>query len=102
VAGWHELQRLPTTPLSDRGVAERLGDVIRNESARGGISGYQTVGAVELFLDYLTQERKFLSNPFLTAEDTGRDYVIAKIQEAIEHYKNERAARPSEPDALDF
>ena len=40
---------LPTTPLTDKGVADRLTDVVKNESIRGKVGSYQTVTAVEAF-----------------------------------------------------
>ncbi len=87
---------LPTTPLTDKGVADRLTDVVKNESIRGKVGSYQTVTAVETFFKYLIQEREFLSNPFLQTAETGRDYVLAHIQQAIEHFKNVNATFSSD------
>jgi hypothetical protein len=92
---------LPTTPLSDKGVADRLADFVKNESLRGGIGAHQTLTAVEAFFDYLGREEKFLSNGFLGAAETGRAYVLGHMEQAIERFKNENAAFPTGPDILD-
>ena len=79
---------LPTTPLTDKRIADRLADAIKNESWRGGVPAYQTVAAVETFYQYLVEENKFLLNLFLQNAETGRAYVLHKIQEGIERFKN--------------
>lgn len=93
---------LPTTPLTDKRVADRLADVVKNESLRGGVSSYQTVTAVETFFLYLVEEEKFLSNVFLQTAETGRAYVLSKIQEGINHFKNSAMKFSSGPDELDI
>jgi hypothetical protein len=93
---------LPTTPLTNRAIADRLADVIRNESVRGGISSYQTVEPVELFLRYLDEERQFLSNPFLESVETGRHYVLAGIKDALDRFRNVNVRPPAERDVLDL
>ena len=76
--------------------------MVKNESLRGGVSSYQTVTAVEAFFQYLVEENKFLSNPFLQTAETGREYVLSKIQEGVEHFKNADLKFSSGPDALDL
>jgi len=93
---------LPTTPLTDKRVADRLADVVKNESLRGGVSSYQTVTAVETFFLYLVDEEKFLSNVFLQTAETGRAYVLSKIQEGIDHFKNSAMKFSLGPDELDI
>lgn len=93
---------LPTTPLTDRAVSARLADVIKNESVRSGVGSHQTVEAVEVFLTYLAQEKEFLSNPFLESVETGREYVLAGIKEAVERFRNVNLRSSVEPDVLDL
>ena len=93
---------LPSTPLTDKGVADRLADFVRNESLRGELGSHQTVTAVEIFSRYLTSEKKFLTNEFLAEAETGRDYVLAQISHAIAHFKNVNAPLSNEPDVLDL
>jgi hypothetical protein len=93
---------LPTTPLTDKRVADRLADMVRNESLRGGVSSFQTLTAVETFYQYLVDEDKFLSNIFLQNSETGRAYVLNKIEEGIEHFKNSGTKFSSGPDELDL
>ncbi len=93
---------LVATPFTDRRVAERLADVVKNESLRGGVSAYQTVNAVEAFHQYLLDENKFLSNHFVQSTETGREYVLNKIAEGIELFKKSGTRAASGPDELDF
>lgn len=93
---------LPTTPLTDKGVADRLADVVSNESARGEVGSHQTVSAVDTFYRYLIQEKEYLSNPFLQTADTGRDYVLVHMEQAVELFRNVNARFPSEADVLDL
>jgi hypothetical protein len=92
---------LATTPLTEKGVADRLADFVNNESLRGGIGAHQTVTAVEAFFHYLIREEQFLSNGFLGAAETGRAYVLNHIERAIERFKNESVNSPAGPDVLD-
>jgi len=93
---------LPTTPFTDKTVADRLADVVKNESIRGEVGSHQTLTAVELFYNYLLQESGYLSNAFLQTAETGREYVLAQIKQAVEHFKNVNAKFSSEPDVLDL
>jgi hypothetical protein len=93
---------LPTTPLTDKRIADRLADMVKNESLRGGVSSYQTVTAVETFYQYLVEENTFLSNLFLQNAETGRSYVLSKIQDGIEHFKNSGMKFSTGPDELDI
>lgn len=92
---------LATTPLTDKRIAERLADIVRNESLRGGVSSYQTVNAVETFYQYLLDEDKFLSNLFVQSAETGRAYVLNKISESIDLFKRSGTRSPRGPDELD-
>ena len=76
-------------------------DAIKTESLRGGVPAYQTVAAVETFYQYLVEEDKFLLNLFLQNAETGRAYVLHKIQEGIEHFKNSGMKFSVGPDELD-
>jgi hypothetical protein len=76
--------------------------MVRNESLRGGVSSFQTLTAVETFYQYLVDEDKFLSNIFLQNSETGRAYVLNKIEEGIEHFKNSGTKFSSGPDELDL
>jgi hypothetical protein len=93
---------LATTPFTDKRVAERLADIVRNESIRGGVTSYQTLAGVEEFYRYLLDEDKYLSNSFLQASETGRAYVLHKIEEGIEHFKNAGLKFSQGPDVLDM
>lgn len=93
---------LTTTPLTDRAVADRLADVIKNESVRRSVSSHQTAEAVELFFKYLIREKQFLSNPFLESADTGRQYVLAGIEDALVRFRNVHVRPPVERDVLDL
>jgi hypothetical protein len=93
---------IPTTPLSDRDVAVRLADFVKNEAARGKVSWHQRIHAVEIFYAYLLAQRKATATPFSASEDTGASYVLRQIAGAIEHSKNITAATPGAPDPLDF
>jgi hypothetical protein len=92
---------LPATPLTDKGVADRIADIVRNEATRGSIGSHQSLAAVETFYTYLLQEAEFLSNPFLAGVQTGRAYVLEKIQRGIDLFRNANAGFPSSPDVLD-
>jgi hypothetical protein len=93
---------LPTTPLTDKRVADRIGDIVNNEVVRGEIGPHQTLRAVELLFEYLSQENDFLSNPFLQSTETGRAYVLSQIRHGIMHFKNVSAGSASGPDVLDL
>jgi hypothetical protein len=92
---------LVTTPLTDKRIAERLADIVRNESLRGGVSSYQTVNAVETFYQYLLDEDKFLSNHFVQSTETGRAYVLNKIAEGIDLFKRSGIRSSAGSDELD-
>ena len=92
---------LATTPFTDKRIAERLADVVRNESLRGGVTSYQTVNAVETFYQYLLEEDKFLSNHFVRSAETGRSYVLNKIAEGIEMFRRSGTKSSAGPDELD-
>jgi len=92
---------LATTPFTDKRIAERLADVVRNESLRGGVTSYQTVDAVETFYQYLLEEDKFLSNHFVRSAETGRSYVLNKIAEGIEMFRRSGTKSSAGPDELD-
>jgi hypothetical protein len=93
---------LVATPLTDKRVAERLADIVKNESLRGTVNSYQTVAGVDEFYRYLVDEEKFLSNPFLQTSETGRSYVLHKIEEGIEHFRNAGLKFAQGPDILDI
>jgi len=93
---------LPVTPLTEKAVADRLADAVNNESVRGEVGSYQTLAAVEVFLEYLLREQEFLSNYFLEVSETGRGYVLDQIRRGIEHFKNVNSGSPSGPDVLDL
>jgi hypothetical protein len=66
------------------------------------VPSYQTLNAVEAFREYLLDEDRFLSNHFVQTAETGRAYVLNKIQEGIELFKKSGTRSAAVPDELDF
>jgi hypothetical protein len=93
---------IPSTPFTDKGVADKLADTIKNEAIRGDVAPYQKANAVGVLLEYLETEEKFLSNPFIAETvETGRQYVLSKMREALEHFRNINSQQ-TDVDILDF
>lgn len=92
---------LPVTALTDKRVADRLADIVKNESMRGEVGSHQTLAAIEMFYQYLLDEQQFLSNHFLEVSETGRAYVLGQIRSAIDHSTNVNAGAQPGPDILD-
>jgi hypothetical protein len=93
---------IPTTPILDSAVADRLADFIRNENTRGELSGYQKVRAVEVFYEYLQSQRKANATPFSTAQQTGAEYILSQMHGAIQHATNAGRGVSADQDPLDF
>ena len=93
---------IPTTPVNDRDVADKLSEIVKNENARGKSFSHQRLQAVEIFHDYLIHQRKSTETPFSGSHDTGASYVLGQIAGAIEHFKNVTAGSPGGTDPLDF
>ena len=93
---------IPTTPIFDRDVADRLSEFVKNESARGRTFSHQRLQAVEIFHSYLVRQKRATETPFSGSVDNGASYVLGQIEGAIEHFKNIAAVSPGVPDPLDF
>jgi hypothetical protein len=114
-AGWVHLRLLsgrfeylfgciPTTPIRDHKAAQQLADLVKIEAERGELLFHQKVRAVEIFFEYLWNERRAAITPFNDGPESGAEYVLGHIQESIETTKNPIKARTKErvEDILDF
>jgi len=112
-AGWVHLRLLsgrfeylfgviPTTPIRDQRTAEQLSELVRNEAARGQLDLHQKVRAVDIFYRYLWSERQASKTPFNDGPESGAEYVLTHIRQALEQRRS--AAKPNEieEDPLDF
>lgn len=92
---------IPSTPVTERDVAERLSEFVRIENVRGRIASFQKLRAVETFYDYLWRQREANRTPFSTSDDSGAAYVLGHIEGAISHFKNVNAGSGFAADILD-
>jgi hypothetical protein len=111
-AGWVHLRLLserfeyifgsiPTTPIHDPRTAVQLGDLVKIEAERGELDFHQKVRTVEIFYRYLQSERAAATTPFKGGPDSGADYVLGHIRDAIEQTKNPSRGRTRADDILD-
>jgi hypothetical protein len=89
-------------PIRDQRTAEQLSELVRNEAARGQLDLHQKVRAVDIFYRYLWSERQASKTPFNDGPESGAEYVLTHIRQALEQRRS--AAKPNEieEDPLDF
>lgn len=93
---------LSSTPIAHLDLAQQIAELVRIELERGEVNYFQKTRAVDAFLRYLWEERSQTKTPFSDSIETGADYVIGHIREALEQAKNPSKVREFEPDALDL
>jgi len=93
---------LATTPIARLEVAQQIADLLRIELERGDVQYFQKIRAVDAFLRYLWEEHSNAKTPFSDSVDTGAEYVMRHIHEALEQAKNPSKAKEFEPDILDL
>ncbi|WP_133245846.1 hypothetical protein [Candidatus Phycosocius bacilliformis] len=93
---------LPVTPITEKKVAEDLGDIIQRESQRNFATPRETAIAVAKFEEYLRYEAARLRerNPFFGGNQSGVGYVLTSISGALRRYSDR--GRPSGQNELDF
>ncbi len=90
---------LPSTPIFDNTTAQQLSRFVELENTRGELMRHQKARAVDIFFRYLVAQKRAMSRP-IAIENTGADYVLLKIDQALRHSQNIYAA-VNEPDPLD-
>ncbi len=91
---------LPTTPTFEADTARQLADILKIEEARGEVGGHQKVRAVDIFFRYLVRQKRLQRTPLTVSPETGSAYILAKIEEALRHFRN-AGAIVKEADVLD-
>jgi hypothetical protein len=91
---------LPATPIFEEDTARQLAEILKIEETRGDVGGYQKARAVDIFFRYLVRQKRSLCAPLAIPSDTGSAYVLAKIEEALRHFRH-AGTGVKEADVLD-
>ena len=95
---------LPTTPLDDRQLSARIYDFMQTEMRFGRMPYNQAISLVEAFEGYLRRQGGMLaSHPgFGGRKQSGTDYVLAKLREAVKFARRENSPVAAQADLLDL
>ncbi len=95
---------LPTTPLDDAKLVDRVYDQMQLETRIGKTSYHQSISIVEAFEQYLNgQAQAMQRHPgFSGRQYSGTEYILAKVNEAVRHARKARNEAAQQPDFLDF
>jgi hypothetical protein len=86
---------LTVTPIFDRSKSGKIADYIDRENRHDRIGASQMADCVALFLGYMQQEYKRLSEtyPGFGLANSGSAYVLSQIEGTIDHFKSPSRAR---------
>lgn len=93
---------LATTPIARLELAQQIAELLKIELQHGDVNFFQKIRVVDAFFRYLWEERSQAKTPFSDSVDTGADYVMSHIREAVEQAKNPSKGKEPEPDVLDL
>jgi hypothetical protein len=79
---------LPATPIFEDDTARQVAEILKIEEARGDVGGHLKARAVDAFFRYLVRQKRTLCTPLTVPPITGSSYVLAKIEEALRHFRN--------------
>ena len=76
--------------LSERGVAEEIGEYVRRENQMGHLGGFQQLRCVEAFLKYLKYQQAQLQFAYheFGGDRSGASFVIKQIENAFGYFRN--------------
>lgn len=94
---------LPTTPIDDDKFASRIYDLMQTENRTGRPSFQRYVALVEELERYLRhQYQSLLVHPgYADLKQSGGQYLLGKVQEALNFARREPASGPTQLDLLD-
>ena len=93
---------LPTTPINDKSVAERISRILQRENQFDSVPISDKAYAVRVLLGYLEREAARLRSqaPLPPPESRGAQYWLTKMQRCLNHVRTQEWP-PNEPDPLD-
>jgi hypothetical protein len=95
---------LPTVPVADPIVANRIAEILRIENSTDNVLGSNKARAVRQLHQYLVAEHATLRNRNVCGdtETTGAAYILKKIAICLQHFYLKGVAPSEESDALDL
>lgn len=94
---------LPTVPIADQDVANKIAEVLEVENSAGDVPGSAKARAVRSLYQYLVgqEERLRKRDVHTDARQSGAKYVLGKISSALQHYFSRGGSHSDSPDVLD-
>ena len=95
---------LPTVPVADPVVANRIAEVLRIENSSDTVFGSDKAKAVRHLYQYLMAEHATLRKRDVCGdpETTGAAYILKKIAICLQHFYSKGVAHSEDSDALDL
>lgn len=79
---------MPVTPIADDSVSRKLATFVNREAQRGDLSAREKVDAVKVLMRFLRGQHSRLHehNPFFDVAKSGALYVLAAVEQGVEHF----------------